>query len=491
MSIILQQPPPLPLQNDLENLVFTHKSLFGKPASMVDDFEDPQDWERVAFLGEGILLAAMSRVLYYAYPRRRTSALKPQRTQLLSKESLASITDVYRFMEKLKCLEPSRQNIARSLDNRAALAESFVGGLALQYGMDRARKWAEEMLAWKHSLPVPISDEERLGLEGNPMHSDGKEVVMKDGGGGWTMSMPAMVAPLPPPTLRPTIVSPPPPPSAPSFVQPVTQTIAPRPEYSQIKPPQELPKPVGMDIEIPVQQPMYNPGMYQTGPVRPEVIVAAPMVGTTTTPMTYNASAFYPHSSFKSLSQPDSYMHTPSSPPTVASVPQLPQKTEYKNFKPDNDQPNFFNSINVPSSPPPPSQPVFQSPTKHIPTWAPQTPGASSLSYGAPTSGGLKAVPNKEKGGPPSPAKPSTVTYTPPAQPVLTGFGTVAKLNEHAQKRCQRLQWNFSSLGQGQYISWTAQLFVRGDLVAEGRGQSKQIAKELAAQNALETLGWK
>lgn len=56
--------------------MFTHKSLFGKPASMVDDVEDPQDWERVAFLGEGILLAAMSSVLYYAYPRRRTSALK-------------------------------------------------------------------------------------------------------------------------------------------------------------------------------------------------------------------------------------------------------------------------------------------------------------------------------------------------------------------------------------------------------------------------------
>lgn len=356
-------------------------------------------------------------------------------------------------MEKLKCLEPSRQNIARSLDNRAALAESFVGGLALQYGMDRARKWAEEMLAWKHSLPVPISDEERLGLESNTMLGDGKEVVMKDGGGGWTMSMPAMVAP-----LRPTVVPPPPPPSAPSFVQPVTQTIAPRPEHSQIKPPQEVPKPVSMDFEIPVQQPMYNPGMYQAGPVRPEVVVAAPTVGTATAPMTYNASAFYPHSSFKPVSQPDPYTHTPSSPPTAASVPQQPQKAEYRNFKYDNDQPNFFDSITVPS-PPPPSQPVFQSPTKHIPTWAPQTLGASSLPYGAPTSSGLKAVPNKEKGGPPSLAKPSTVTYTPSTQPVLTGFGTVAKLNEYAQKRCQRLQWNFSSQGQGQYINWMAQLF--------------------------------
>lgn len=75
-------PQPLPLEADVERLVFTHKSLRTGPASIVEDIEEPRDWERVAFLGEGVLFAAISNVMYRAYPRHRTSFLKVSSSSL-------------------------------------------------------------------------------------------------------------------------------------------------------------------------------------------------------------------------------------------------------------------------------------------------------------------------------------------------------------------------------------------------------------------------
>ncbi|KIO33857.1 hypothetical protein M407DRAFT_17458 [Tulasnella calospora MUT 4182] len=332
----IKQPPPPPLQADVENLVFSHKSLLGKPASTTDYSEDPQDWERMAFLGEGILLAAMSKVLYYAYPRRRTNALNPTRTGFLTKEELASITDSYRFMDRLKCLEPSRPAIARSLDNRASLAESFVGGLALQYGMDEAGKWAEQMLAWKHGLPIPLSDEERFGIGGGIMVNDGKEVVLKDvssdsGSDGTTKGeRPVAAMVVHPPTSAAPLrgVSP----SLPTThsIQPA-HPITPRLEHVQIKPAKEVPNPI-MEFQIPVQEPTYNPGTYQAGAVLPEVVTTA--AGTATGPTIYNASSFYPISSSQPTAQPVPDTEPPSSPPAAASIPQLPEAVPQPQFQP-------------------------------------------------------------------------------------------------------------------------------------------------------------
>ncbi|KAG8978613.1 hypothetical protein FRC05_009885 [Tulasnella sp. 425] len=267
-------------------------------------------------------------------------------------DTLASITDAYHFMDRLRCLEVSRGDISVSLDNRAALAESFIGGLALQYGMDRARKWAEEMLAWKHNLPVPISDEERLGL-----------------------------VPL-------SAVAPPSPPPGSGFAG-TAPGVAPRPGQWQIQPPQEVP-----EYGTPVQPPMYNPAMYQ-GP--------AGYPGPTPTPSTaYDAGSFYPHPSYHPPQQPVRYMYPPGSPPSSAAIPQQSQpvgtvdRTNFTDPSPPA-QPSFYDTSASYQRPlPPVPQPQFQSPTKHIPTWGPQVPGASAIPYGAPSPSGPKAIPEKE-----------------------------------------------------------------------------------------------
>ncbi len=123
---------------------------------------------------------------------------------------------------------------------------------------------------------------------------------------------------------------------------------------------------------------------------------------------------------------------------------------------------------------------------------------------------------------PPSPEYPSTPLSTDtassaaiPVQPVQSlgmvnpNIGAVAKLNEIASRRGQKPEWAFESEGQGAFIQWTATLscessllsrtlvaplnclgIVRKSVVATARGASKQMAKDLAAQNAMESLGW-
>ncbi|KAG9047544.1 hypothetical protein FS837_002007 [Tulasnella sp. UAMH 9824] len=304
----INQPPLPPLQADIENLVFSHKGLFSRPTNTIDDSEDPRDWERVAFLGEGILLAAMSKVLYYAYPRRRTNALNPTRRGMLSKEELASITDSYRLMDRLKCLESSRSDITKSLDNRAALAESFVGGLALQYGMEQANQWTEQMLAWKHDLPVPIGDEESLGIRESTTVNGGKEVVTKDFSGDSSSEMPGATkdgrarSPLPSASLSDASPFPP-------TARSARPTQTPR-DRTQNKPPQEVLN-LMMQFQIPVQEPTFNPTMYQAG--------------TATKSTVYNASSFYPISSSHTPPQPVPGTDPPSSPPAAVPVPKPPQ----------------------------------------------------------------------------------------------------------------------------------------------------------------------
>ncbi|KIO33856.1 hypothetical protein M407DRAFT_17457 [Tulasnella calospora MUT 4182] len=362
------QPPPPPLQKEIEDLVFTHKSLFPKLTSVVDDAEDPKDWDRVAFLGDGILLAAMSRVLYYAHPRRRTTALKPNRTQLLSKESLAAITDAYGFTERMRCLEPNRPQIATSLDTRAALTESFVGGLALQYGIGAATQWAAQMLAWKHGLPVPQSDEQRLGQ------------VFVAG------TMPA--SPSPPRTVASPTPTPGP---GPVYPRP-GRSAAPRPEHPQIRPPQEAPPPVP-EYTAPYQQHVYaHQSMYQGGASYPQMTG----LGAATPPTNYNPGPSYPHHPSRPLPQPGLYMQAPSSPPTAASVPQqAPQQVDYRNFGYNRQQapPAFSESVSYQQPPPQAAvpQPQFQMAAENIRAWSPQVPGVDSIPYGAPSPSGPRA----------------------------------------------------------------------------------------------------
>lgn len=48
-----------PLKPDLESKVFQHKSLFGLPAYLVEDDVEPQDYERLALLGNATFFGGM------------------------------------------------------------------------------------------------------------------------------------------------------------------------------------------------------------------------------------------------------------------------------------------------------------------------------------------------------------------------------------------------------------------------------------------------
>ncbi|KAG8943091.1 hypothetical protein FRC00_011368, partial [Tulasnella sp. 408] len=296
----------------------------------------------------------------------------PIRTQMLAKDALASITDAYRFMDKMKCLEANRPGIATSMDTRAALAESFVGGLALQYGAGVATQWAAEVLAWKHELAVPPSDEQRLGQR-----------------------LVAGAAPRspPPPASHPAAISPAPPPGpGPNSVRSARST-APRAEHPQVRPPQEVPIPA-TEYDPPYPQYMYGrQSTYQGAPPYPQM----PGMIAATTPTTYNVAPAY-RPSARPLPQPVPYMQAPSSPPAAAQFPQqAAQQVDYRNFGhngPPGAPPSFAESVSYQQSPPQAAvpQPQFQAVANNIPVWGPQVPGAGAILRGASSPSGPRAI---------------------------------------------------------------------------------------------------
>lgn len=71
-------PPLPPLQQRILDLARTHKSHDFRPVGggAQDADGEPRDWDRLAFLGEGVLFSTTSNLLYKVLPRKKSSFLK-------------------------------------------------------------------------------------------------------------------------------------------------------------------------------------------------------------------------------------------------------------------------------------------------------------------------------------------------------------------------------------------------------------------------------
>lgn len=98
------------------------------------------------------------------------------------------------------------------------------------------------------------------------------------------------------------------------------------------------------------------------------------------------------------------------------------------------------------------------------------------------------SFPGANSANPPPPAQ-----GAPPLPPPAQGGQRLASLslfNEMAMQRGLKIEWNSTQSGPGHSLTWVVHCIVNGITRGEGVGKSKQKAKEDAAQQAFQAMGW-
>ncbi|KAG8931872.1 hypothetical protein FRC02_002007 [Tulasnella sp. 418] len=404
-------PPLVQLSPSLSELVFTHRGFYGQPRR---GNEAPQDYERLEFLGEGILQGCISKILYKRMSRTKASILKNERLRLTKKELLASFSDEYNFIDNIRCADNDRINLKNSVETRSALFKSYVGGLAVQDGFEAALHWVEGVL--RHQDPQTFSPTEltprRSGAFGGALEQDWR---------GTPMTTATTLHDLDDPYRSYTITP---------IGSPATTMFSPRSDH----------------LSLSRSSGIYSLASLSAGlPDEDEL----------------------PPRTISSRSNTRSISDGPI--PDTSFEVKPPRTSPFLNTNRNKDNPPHLISSTTPtkfSQPSAPLPPLFSPPPKEVPI--PSDWGSTSAADQN------TDIPLQDL----IPAKSIT-------------FGTLAKLNEKARTRCVRVEWAFSSKGMGQDIQWTALCSVKGERKGIGVGQSKQVAKELAAQKALEVLKWK
>ncbi|KAG8885736.1 hypothetical protein FRB98_001648 [Tulasnella sp. 332] len=427
------------LSDRIAELVFTHKSYYhaGYPSD-----ESPRDWERLAFVGEGVLFSTISKLLYRLLPMKKAAALKRGRVKLMSKECLAIVTDQYGWMKHIRCSEGDRANVVQSVDNRAAVVESYIGGIALELGSAPAEEWAEDLV---------ITVLRRFIIE------EGVDV-------GVVMQLVEKVN-----QKR----SAPPPSSA--MVVHAKMELPEGDSKPKPKPPTDLDR---MNAAA------------RNSDVDGDPMDMMDIDGQSSESEALSKPALPPaYTSHQVFSSPSTVVSSP--PPTSTSAmvayqqPPPPSQTQPTAY------PNTLNPAHLISI----YDPSLFIDNALIATSSSQYPPSNYLSSQSTSPRSIYSHGS------------STPTPTPPQRPLLAIApprpasmlvdkssilkGALAKLNERAKTKFTQPEWKLTSEGQGQHTVWTAKLFLQSKgYICEAQGQSKQIAKELAAKAALEKLNW-
>lgn len=385
----------------------------------------------------------------------------------MSKEVLSTVTDSYKWMQHIRCSEGDKPNIILSADNRAAVLESYIGGISSQYGLEKAAKWAEDVvvtclraqliqegadlgeilaMAQKASSsgtysssaasqasastsrtqapigtgrPAPglvtVKRENDMDVDGEPMDTSESEVNFP------------LVATASPSTST-------------SFPQPqIMSLMAGAMSLSFMNSPS--PPPVErVRIKAEPQPPAYSP-KDPDQPRRMSTFSSPQLPSTIGSPMSDDMSFHSFGMSFPDLDAGNNDTYATRLPPPPRS------STTRDPLRPN---PNFYNQYSsyAPSA-------ASSSRPRTPPITTAFTPYESF--YRTPGSGPSTTFRNPPP--PPPQPEPASFSRTPVIQDksrILSG--ALARLNERAKSRHQQPEWSFASEGQGQFINWTAKL---------------------------------
>lgn len=137
--------PPLPeIHSDrVENQIFTHRSLHGRPTHVFEDGADDlaPDNEKYEHLGDTVLGLVVTTQLLQMYPGLRVGPSTKIRALVVGNANLASISVKYRLPDRLRVHAAQVVSLRASQNVQADLFESYVGGLYIDQGLKTVEAW--------------------------------------------------------------------------------------------------------------------------------------------------------------------------------------------------------------------------------------------------------------------------------------------------------------------------------------------------------------
>jgi len=117
-------------------------------------------------------------------------------------------------------------------------------------------------------------------------------------------------------------------------------------------------------------------------------------------------------------------------------------------------------------------------------------PGSSAFGSSIFGSSTLGSRTGAYMGNPPPPASPPPPLPSNPLAPGAPKSAFLSLFNQTATQRGVKVEWNAAMSGPGHSLTWTVECIVDGIMKGMGKGKSKQLAKEDAARQALQAMGW-
>ncbi|KAG8834280.1 hypothetical protein FRC20_007497 [Serendipita sp. 405] len=145
-TLVDGHPCPIILDETLLSRVFSHKSLFARPAHVQIAEDEPEDWERLAFLGDQILGLYVSEILFRRHLRAKNSFLTNRRSLVVSNDQVARWSNAYGLPNRIRA-HPAQISVVRStVAARAAVFEAYLAAVYLSEGSDRAQNWVKPLI---------------------------------------------------------------------------------------------------------------------------------------------------------------------------------------------------------------------------------------------------------------------------------------------------------------------------------------------------------
>ncbi|KAG7099009.1 hypothetical protein E1B28_000893 [Marasmius oreades] len=164
--------PPLPrISGEFLLQVYTHKSLRRSEDVTPEEFEDS---ERLAVLGEKVLSAAVTSLLFSKRPMKGSAEILQSAKYILSDSRIDKWVTAYKLREKVRCTPEAFKKLKTPEETRL-LFYAFVGGLYVGSGLDAVCDWLDLLTGSSNDI-----------------------------GSGGAMHTPAIDPSGPPPTYRPS-----------------------------------------------------------------------------------------------------------------------------------------------------------------------------------------------------------------------------------------------------------------------------------------------